>query len=1038
MNRQRGLVSASSAQAMRRLCMVGATALLALAASVTVLALVMPSRAQADPASPAAPAYYLVDKDATGAQTGATWEDAFTSLQDALDVASGGQIWVAEGVYYPDEGLTQTDGDRHSTFDLKKGVAIYGGFDGTENLLEERDWINNVTVLSGDLAKNDNTNANGVVVQPADIVGTDNAYHVVTADDVMLGAELNGFVITGGLADSTVEATDFSGAGVLVHAAQPVLANLIIQGNKASGELLTIPAGFGGGMHVSSGVPQFSNITIRNNYARTDGGGIYVEDSGGGISNLTLENNIAGASGGGMFMTTSVGHSMSNLTLTGNQAAEEGGGLYIYSGVPSTLSNSSLSTNTAQSGGGLYMSASVVNVTGVSFDSNSAVEHGGGLFLQQGQFNLINVTFDGNDAGTAGGGVYANQNIVTLNIAVFTDNTSALGAGMYVDDNRFSYASLDLDAGIFVHNLASQHGGGLYVANVVQGSLDDVSFLINQASGGNGGGMVLFNSSGIAISDSSYESNTAISGGGMFVEASDPSLTGVGFEDNRAQVSYVDDSHGGGGIYLAGSSHADLSDCTFTGNSAATGGGMFIDDSNPTLTNVAFIGNEAGDGIAGSGGGIWNDEGSPTLSNVLFSGNACTLDGGGMKSGGAGSNPILINTTFSGNAAGGSGGGLNTTSPNTTIRNSVIWNNKDASGTGSVGSSVSGSVDVIEYSLIQGLALAPPGLDGTDPDNDPQFVVPVDPDTAPTISGDLTVKFGSPIVDVGDNTAIQPGVTTDLAGNTRIYNAIVDLGAYELPLACPPPEITRLYVNQAANGNNTGVAGPDALRDLRDALTLAAHCGGIVEILVAEGVYHPDEGVGIVSEGRAETYELLDGVAVLGGFVGPDFLPEARDWLIDAQHPDGSWGADLEYGHDRVISTLSAINALAATSSNGHDLQRVERGIKYLERATTCLSRDPTETVGFELLAPSLLKTGRKLDLNLEGVARALEPYEIVYRQKMDLIPPAMIYSPQATMAHSLEFVGLDALDRAAVEGLRLANGSVHSSPAATAWRHRC
>ena len=135
-----------------------------------------------------------------------------------------------------------------------------------------------------------------------------------------------------------------------------------------------------------------------------------------------------------------------------------------------------------------------------------------------------------------------------------------------------------------------------------------------------------------------------------------------------------------------------------------------------------------------------------------------------------------------------------------------------------------------------------------------------------------------------------------------------------------------------------------------------------------------------------------------------------------------------------MISTLSAINALAATSSNGHDLQRVERGIKYLERAAKCLSRDPTETVGFELLAPSLLKTGRNLGLNLEEIARALEPYEVVYRQKMDLIPPAMIYSPQATMAHSLEFVGLDALDRAAVEGLRLANGSVHSSPAATAF----
>ena len=152
-----------------------------------------------------------------------------------------------------------------------------------------------------------------------------------------------------------------------------------------------------------------------------------------------------------------------------------------------------------------------------------------------------------------------------------------------------------------------------------------------------------------------------------------------------------------------------------------------------------------------------------------------------------------------------------------------------------------------------------------------------------------------------------------------------------------------------------------------------------------------------------------------------------RDWLCDAQHLDGSWGAELEYYHDRVICTLAAINALAATSTNGHDLQRLERGIKYLESATSHLSRDPTETVGFELIAPSLLSIGQRLGLDLGGVARNLEPYEIVRRQKMALIPPVMLYSPRATVPHSLEFVGFDDLDKAAVAQLRLANGSIHN-----------
>jgi halimadienyl-diphosphate synthase len=163
-------------------------------------------------------------------------------------------------------------------------------------------------------------------------------------------------------------------------------------------------------------------------------------------------------------------------------------------------------------------------------------------------------------------------------------------------------------------------------------------------------------------------------------------------------------------------------------------------------------------------------------------------------------------------------------------------------------------------------------------------------------------------------------------------------------------------------------------------------------------------------------------------------MPTARDWLCDAQRPDGSWGADLEYYHDRVICTLAAINALAATSANGHDMRRIERGIRYLEKAALCLSLDPTETVGFELLAPALLKIGKDMGLNLEKVAHALEPYEIVHRQKMALLPPAMIYSRKSTAPHSLEFLGFDGLDHAAVAQLRFANGSIHSSPAATAF----
>ena len=76
---------------------------------------------------------YYVDLDADGSATGASWTDAFTTLQDALAVVSDGdQIWVAEGVYYPDMGGGQIDNDRSASFRIPSGVALYGGFAGNE------------------------------------------------------------------------------------------------------------------------------------------------------------------------------------------------------------------------------------------------------------------------------------------------------------------------------------------------------------------------------------------------------------------------------------------------------------------------------------------------------------------------------------------------------------------------------------------------------------------------------------------------------------------------------------------------------------------------------------------------------------------------------------------------------------------------------------------------------------------------------------------------------------------------------------------
>ena len=162
--------------------------------------------------------------------------------------------------------------------------------------------------------------------------------------------------------------------------------------------------------------------------------------------------------------------------------------------------------------------------------------------------------------------------------------------------------------------------------------------------------------------------------------------------------------------------------------------------------------------------------------------------------------------------------------------------------------------------------------------------------------------------------------------------------------------------------------------------------------------------------------------------------PEALDWLLEAQHPDGSWGAELEYYHDRVIATLSALNAIAATSTNGYALNKIERGVRYLEKAIPLLSEDVFETISFELLLPSMVEIGQGLGLDYDRVAQLIEPQKPLYYQKLALIPKDLIYCPHIMLPHSIEFMGFERLDHQAATQVRSKNGGIHHSPAATAF----
>ena len=144
---------------------------------------------------------------------GCAWATAFPFLQDAITLAtSGDQIWVASGTYYPDQGAGQINNDRNSTFTLKDGVSVYGGFTIGDTLLTDRDSnpATNGTVLSGDI---DQVAGNA-----------NNAYTVVTTNGFLTDTYvLDGFTVTGGNQNSGSGV----GGGMYIQNTSPPLANLI-------------------------------------------------------------------------------------------------------------------------------------------------------------------------------------------------------------------------------------------------------------------------------------------------------------------------------------------------------------------------------------------------------------------------------------------------------------------------------------------------------------------------------------------------------------------------------------------------------------------------------------------------------------------------------------------------------------------------------------------------------------------------------------------------------------------------------------------
>jgi hypothetical protein len=263
-------------------------------------------------ATPAGPGSVKYVNGAMGAEgDGATWDTAFKTLTNALaNAGSGDELRVAAGTYTPDVA----DGTRSKRFDMKSNVKIYGGFTSGMTYRYERNWTNNLTVLSGDLNGNDAANWGG---------RTDNSSNsVVYAADNVKGFVLDGFTVRGGYEAAR-------GAGMYLGlSVSGLVANCYFTDNRAA-------AGYGGGMYVYSTVGmRVENCVFYTNSAWFGGGLASVPWLPCDLTliNCTIYGNTTEGNRGGGIYTQYVepfpGWSVKNCIVAGN---------FTASGVPDNL-----------------------------------------------------------------------------------------------------------------------------------------------------------------------------------------------------------------------------------------------------------------------------------------------------------------------------------------------------------------------------------------------------------------------------------------------------------------------------------------------------------------------------------------------------------------------------------------------------------------------------------------------------------------------------------------------------------------------------
>ncbi len=396
----------------------------------------------------ASAAVWYVDKDNTSSvEDGTSWATAFSTIQPAIDAAfddGGGEVWVAEGVY--DEARTSLVHDPEvdtGSLLMKEDVAIYGGFSGSEDSRDQRDWDIHETVIDG------STSRSG---EPA--------YHVV------------------------------------VSARESVLDGFVVEGGDANDRIVDA----GGGLWAEVALFTCRNCLFRQNYADSGGAACCSSDSDVTFVDCQFESNSADA--GGAIAGTRV--TVNSCVFEGNSATS--GGAIRCRGYSSLIDRCVFLNNEAQNGGAISAFGGHAMVLACVFHGNRVLEEagtegfGGAAAVAYADMTLKNCVFAANSSDGDGGAVGATGTYLSegpawttsvhLTSCTFYGNTAAnAGGALRLDEVEYDVRNCIFWGDTPDEIVVSGNGTGSVTYSLVEGghtgegNLSEPPLFVDEANG---------------------------------------------------------------------------------------------------------------------------------------------------------------------------------------------------------------------------------------------------------------------------------------------------------------------------------------------------------------------------------------------------------------------------------------------------------------------------------------------------------------------------------------------------------------------------